>query len=180
MTIQQINATYLTPDDRLLFRFNTAEDQEFRFWFTRRVTLFILAATNHLIIKDLEQTHSPEAAKALVDFGKDAVQVNQAKNAEEGSNSYRPANHYPLGADPLLVIDVKSGMERQGLEDILSLDLILPGGANINLKFSGPILQGMCLLLDQLREHASWGEVPKVADQAAGTLEKESAKPSIH
>ena len=53
MTIKQFNATYLANDDRLLFRFNTSEDTEFRFWFTRRVTLFILAATSHLLVKNL-------------------------------------------------------------------------------------------------------------------------------
>jgi hypothetical protein len=63
MTIKQFNATYLAHDDRLLFRFNTAEDTEFCFWFTRRVTLLILAATSHLLVKNLEQTHSSEQSR---------------------------------------------------------------------------------------------------------------------
>ena len=70
MTIKQFNATYLAQDDRLLFRFNTAEDTEFRFWLTRRVTLFILAATSHLLVKSLEKSHSPEAAKAIAEIGR--------------------------------------------------------------------------------------------------------------
>ena len=41
MSIKQFNATYLAPDDRLLFRFNTLEDTEFRFWLTRRVTCLL-------------------------------------------------------------------------------------------------------------------------------------------
>ncbi len=76
MSIKQFNASYLAPDDRVLFRFNTVEDAEFRFWFTRRVTLFILAATQHLIVKNLEQTHSAEAAKAIAEFDKEAMQVD--------------------------------------------------------------------------------------------------------
>jgi len=180
MSIKQFNASYLVNDDRLLFRFNTLEDTEFRFWFTRRVTLFILAATSHLIVKNLEQTHSPEAAKAMVDFGKEAIQVEKGGQGVSQVDGYQPANHYPLGADPLLVMDVKCSLEKQDSEDMLSLDLSLPGGANINLKLAGPTLQAMCLLLNQLREHAHWGQVPQVqevATTASEELEKTENKP---
>ena len=182
MTIKQLNATYLAADDRLLFRFNTVEDKEFRFWFTRRVTLFILAATQHLIVKSLEKNHTPEAAKALAEFGKEALRANQSEQGVAQVDVYVPANTYPMGADPVLVIDVKCALEKQGSEDLLSLDLMLPGNSNINLKLSGPILQAMCILLNQLREHASWGELPKVVDASMPSLtkEKEAKKPLIH
>jgi hypothetical protein len=182
MSIKQFNATYLAPDDRLLFRFNTVEQKEFRFWLTRRVTLFILAATQHLILKNLEHTHSPEAAKALAEFGKETVQVNKGGQGVAQINSYVPANDYPLGADPVLVVDVKCTLEKQGVEDVLSLDLLLPGNANINLKLVGPILQAMCMLLNQLREHASWGELPNIIDASTHniTKEQEGKKPLMH
>jgi len=184
MSIKQFNATYLAPDDRLLFRFNTEDDNEFRFWLTRRVTLFILAATSHLIVKNLEQTHSPETAKALADFGKEAVQVSREGSASESSdassNQYQPGGKYPLGADPILVMDVKCTLEKEGLEDLLSMDLVLPGGANINLKLAGPTLQALCVLLNQLREHASWGEVPKVVDVAISGSNAETDAPGAN
>jgi hypothetical protein len=179
MTIKQLNATYLAPDDRLLFRFNTLEGKEFRFWLTRRVTLFILGATQHLIVKSLEQTHSPEAAKALAEFGKETVQINQGAAQADG---YVPANDCPLGTDPILVIDVKCALERQGSDEMLSMDLLLPGNANINLKLAGPILQAMCILLNQLREHAVWGEVPQVieANLTNQDAETENKKSLMH
>jgi hypothetical protein len=182
MTIKQLNATYLAPDDRLLFRFNTVEDKEFRFWFTRRVTLFILAATQHLIVKSLEQTHSPEAAKALAEFGKEAVHISKGDQGESQVDGYVPANQYPLGAVPVLVVDVKCALEKQGPEEVLSMDLLLPGNANINLKLAGPILQAMCILLNQLREHATWGELPKVVDPSVHNIAKEpeGKKPLMH
>jgi hypothetical protein len=182
MTIKQFNATYLAPDDRLLFRFNTNEDSEFRFWFTRRVTLFILATTSHLIVKNLEQTHSPEAAKAIVDFGKDASQISQREDRQNESNQYQPGNNYPLGVDPILIMDVKCSLEKVGLEDLLSLDLVLPGGANINLKMAGQLLHAMCIFLNHLREHAAWGEIPLVVDQTVGekNTHQDGATPSVH
>ena len=68
MSIKQVNATYLVQEDRILFRFNTQDKAEYLLWFTRRVTLFFLVATSHLLTKNLEQAHSPDAAKALNEF----------------------------------------------------------------------------------------------------------------
>jgi hypothetical protein len=52
------------------------------------------------------------------------------------------------------ISDIKDGQ----IYDILSLDFALPGGANLNLKLAINILQAMCVLLDQLRQQAGWGE----------------------
>ena len=181
MKIKQLNASYLVHDDRLLFRFNTDENTEFRFWFTRRVTLFILAATQHLIVKKLEQTYTPGAAKAIAEFGNHVTQTSPTQT-EKKTDSFQPSENFPFGADPLLVMDVKCSLDSVSLEAILSLDLILPGGANVNLKLTGLILQGMCSLLNQLREHASWGDIPLVADRSVNELinQKEGVKPSVH
>ena len=182
MTIKQFNATYLAHDDRLLFRFNTTEDAEFRFWFTRRVTLLILAATQHLNVKNLEQIHSPDVAKAMAQFGEDVMKVDPGSQGVSRVEAYEPAANYPLGADALLVMDVKCTPEKQGLEDGVSLDLVLPGGANINVKLAGPTLRALCALLNQLREHAAWGEVPQVQDLAITETAKNEAlkKSSLH
>jgi hypothetical protein len=182
MSIKQFNATYLAADDRILFRFNTAEDTEFRFWLTRRVTLFILAATQHLMMKGLEQTHSPQVAKAIAEFGKEAMQIDPSAQGASQVDTYQSASNYPLGADPLLVMDVKCIPEKQGLKDGVSLDLVLPGGANINVKMAGSTLQTMSMLLNQLREHAAWGEVPLVRDVAIQAEDKNKSgnKPLVH
>jgi hypothetical protein len=182
MSIKQFNATYLVADDRILFRFNTAEDAEFRFWLTRRVTLFILAATQHLMMKGLEQTHSPQAAKAIAKFSKEVMQIDPSTQGALQADTYQPASNYPLGADALLVMDAKCTPEKHGLEDGVSLDLVLPGGANINVKMAGSTLQAMSILLNQLCEHAAWGEVPSVNDVAIQAEDKNKAvnKPSVH
>ncbi len=52
----------------------------------------------------------------------------------------------PGGYTPLLYA------AREGCQDCVAA--LLDGGANINLKMAGPTLQAMCLLLNQLREHA--------------------------
>ena len=95
MTIKQFNGTYFLNEDRILFRFNTQNQEEYRFWFTRRTTLFLLAASAHLLAKKLEQTHSPDAIKALNEFEKQAIldsvksEASQAQVYESGVNLTR-------------------------------------------------------------------------------------------
>ena len=162
MGIKQFNGTYFPQEDRLIFRFNTADDSEYRLWFTRRVTLFILAAANHLIQSQLEKQHTPDVAKAISEFERESLKKNVQEDSKGGQpSSYEPGSHYPLGADPLLVLDAKCSQHREvraeGATDALSIDLTLPGGGNLNLRLAGQTLTGMCLLLDQLRVKAGWG-----------------------
>ena len=163
MSIKQFNGSYMPNEDRLMFRFNTAEDDEYRFWFTRRVTLFILAATDHLVEKKLEQVHEKPAAKAIAQFQQEAV-----KEQTKFTNDYAPASKYPIGADPVLVMDVKCTMMQVENIDVLSLDLVMPGGSNLNLKLTVPILQTMRLLLERLAAQGNWGQLQlNVPAQAA-------------
>lgn len=179
MSIKQINATYLVNEDRILFRFNTQDQAEYRLWFTRRVTLFLLAASSHLLSKKLEQEHSAQAVKALNKFENEAL-IEASKTANAGQQTYESGTQFPIGSDPLLVMDVTCALTKNGekldennssekptFDDGLSVDFVLPGGANLNLKLAGNMMRAMCLLLDQLRQQAGWGE-------ASLTLKSES------
>lgn len=196
MSVKQINASYLVNEDRILFRFNTQNQEEYRFWFTRRVTLFILAATSHLIAKIREQAHSSDAANALNNYEKEAI-LEASKNEQATSQAYETGLNFPLGFDPILVMDVTCSLTKNGenltdpqelkegkIDDILSLDLVLPGGANVNLKLATNTLQMMCVLLDQLRLQAGWGEavlqVKNSPNQEQYYDSKLSEKISIH
>ena len=151
MSIKQFNGSYMPNEDRLMFRFNTVEDDEYRFWFTRRVTLFILAATDHLVEKKLEQVHEKPAAKAIAQFQQEAV-----KEQTKFTNDYAPASKYPIGADPVLV---------------------MPGGSNLNLKLTVPILQTMRLLLERLAAQGNWGQLQLNVPAQAAAAEAEVVAP---
>jgi hypothetical protein len=170
MSIKQINASYLVSEDRILFRFNTQDKSEYRLWFTRRVTLFILAATSHLLTKKLEKTHSIDAAKALNEFGKQTI-LETAHQQNDASKDFESGTSFPIGVDPLLVMDVACSLGKNGeklaflerpkegaINDALSIDFLLPGGANLNLKLPENLMQGMAVVLDQIRQNAGWGE----------------------
>lgn len=157
MTIKQFNASYFIHEDRLLFRISTAEDEEYRFWFTRRITLFILESTKHLLTKNLEKEHSTEVAQAVIQFEQEAAKVGQT-NAEGklATIPHQIAASYPIGVDPLLVMDVKCQMVQENAVDVLLLDLLLPANGSLNLKMSGTTLHAMCALLNQLADQWRW------------------------
>jgi hypothetical protein len=170
MGIKQLNASYLVSEDRILLRFNTPEEAEYRFWITRRVGLFMLVATTHLLTKQLEQNHTPDTAKAIDAFEKDAL-VEASKIANATPTEYQSGIHFPLGAEPILVMNVSCSLLQNNAteasktsaitgsnQDIISIDFSLPGGANLNLKLAGTMVRAITLLLDQLRQQAGWGE----------------------
>jgi hypothetical protein len=196
MAIKQLNASYLVSEDRILLRLNTQDQVEYRLWLTRRVTLFILAASAHLLTKKLEQAHSPDTAKALNEFQKNAI-LEASKTANAGAKNYEAGTQFPIGFDPLLVMDASCSLTKNGeklsaqnaatevdFDDALSLDFILPGGANLNLNLPAEMMRAMCLLLDQLRTQAAWGEaslsIKNDEDLDSVTEQKQSKNISVH
>ena len=195
MTIRQLNANYLVNEDRILFRLNTHDHAEYRLWLTRRVTLFLLAATAHLLQKKLEQIYSSDAAKALSQFGKQAI-LDATNDAKDVMNSFDSAINFPIGADPLLVMDVTCSLSKndeklayidrpkEQLNNVMSIDFVLPGGAHLNLKLPENLVQGMLVLLDQIRQSAGWGEavlVEKNIEKKEESVDlKSSSNISIH
>jgi hypothetical protein len=196
MALKQVNAAYLVNEDRILLRFNTPEEAEYRFWITRRVGLFILAATTHLLTQKLQQAHSPETAKAIDAFEKEAL-VEASKIANSAPAEYQSGIQFPLGAEPILVMDVSCSLLQNNASDgsnsnaitdsnheSISIDFVLPGGANLNLKLASNMVRAITLLLDQLRQQAGWGDaVFAIQDDgktAADLSEKNSHSSALH
>lgn len=187
MAIKQINAAYLVNEDRILFRFNTQNQEEYRLWFTRRVTLFLLAASSHLLSKKREQEHSAQAAKALNEFENEAF-LEAAKTANAGQQTYESGTQFPIGFDPLLVMDItcaltkndetldpKNQLDEHTFDNGLSVDFVLPGGAKLNLKLTGDMMRAMCFLIDQLRLQAGWGEaILTIKNESENAVENDS------
>ena len=196
MGIKQLNASYLVNEDRILLRFNTPEEAEYRFWITRRVGLFMLVATTHLLAKQLEQSHAPETAKAIDAFEKEAL-VEASKIANSAPDEYQSGIHFPLGSEPILVMDVSCSLLQNNVTDssnsnaitssnneIISIDFALPGGANLNLKLASNMVRAITLLFDQLRQQAGWGDavfaIQNDSKTAADLNEKKSHSSALH
>jgi len=154
MSIKQLNASYLLQEDRILFKINTQAKEEFGFLLTRRVTLFILAASEHLVGKQLEQRQDPAIAKAVADFEK----INLISSDVNGPE-FESGESFPLGQMPILVLDVTCGIvePEAANEQQFSIDFVLAKDQSINLKLPKPMLIALRLLLENLCDQASWG-----------------------
>lgn len=156
MSIKQLNGSYIPNEDRILFRFSTVDNCEYRFWFTRRITLFLLAATEHLVEKQLEQHHPPSTARAMVEFSQESARAQTDLSA-----TYAAASTFPLGADPITVDDVRCTLIPDPANSPkgqarMALDFILRHGQQLNLTLALPTLQSMRVLLERLVTQAQW------------------------
>lgn len=150
MSLKQFNCRYLLNDDRIIFRFNTVDHSEYIFWLTRRITHFILMSARQFIQKEYEKL--PPTVENFIS------EIKQSdKQVANFTKAYEPGVNYPLGADSILVMDAKCKMMKIGEQDVFSLDFVLPGGANLNLKLTMPIIKALILLLEELNVQAKWG-----------------------
>ncbi len=148
MTIKQFNGQWAADEDRLLFRFNTDDDREFRFWLTRNTTRTIIQSRQHVVTEVLKKNFAPETAEAIQEF-----QQQAAIQTTQFNESYASGGNLVLGENPILVtaVAVKSA------NGLMSIDLGLATRQNVNIKITTPVFQKMILLLNRLQEQAQWG-----------------------
>lgn len=150
MSVRQFNGRYLPSDDRIIFRFNTMDHSEYIFWLTRRVTHYILKSTSQFIEKEYEK-HAPSVENVI-------SEVQQpGKQATSFTKAYEPGTQYPIGGDAILVMDAKCQMIKIEGQDVCSVDFILPGGANLNIKLIMPVMKSLIMLLEEINIQAKWG-----------------------
>jgi hypothetical protein len=148
VSIKQFNGEWVAREDRVLFRFNTSQDQEFSFWLTRFVVKSLIQGTQQLAVQTLEKEHPPQVAQAMQEFQQQAVA--QRANFQE---TYQAPSHKPLGNEPLLV----TGLVMNQNGDQTSIEFQLITQKSVNVQMNQSVLQVMITLLNKLQEAAQWG-----------------------
>lgn len=164
MSIKQFNGEWVAREDRVLFRFNTLEDQEFSFWLTRYVVKSLIQGAQQLAVKTLEKEHPPQVAQAMQAFQQQAVA--QRANFQE---TYQAPSQKPLGNEPLLV----TGLVMNQNGDQTSIEFQLVTQKSVNVQMNQSVMQVMITLLNKLQEAAQWGvgfeSVPPAVEVVAPT-----------
>jgi hypothetical protein len=132
-SISQMQMIYNPEEDRILFRVNSTDKKEFRFWITRRYALLMLK-----ILKDHRESDpdvviqaTPEAKQALQSFKQEKAigQADFSKKFEE------EANELPLGSEVQVAFKLNYGVkdgnlqlgvqpkEGQGISVVINQDL---------------------------------------------------------
>ncbi len=148
MSITQFNGEWVCRQDRMLFRFNTHQDQEFSFWLTRFVVKGLIQGAQHLTVKALEQVHPPQVAQVMQSFQQESL--TQQLNFQQ---AYQAAKDKPMGQAPLLVTGVQLKQEGESVSIRFDLDT----GQAVHVQVSASVLQILLALLDKLQTTAQWG-----------------------
>jgi len=167
MSIKQFNGEWVCQQDRVLFRFNTSEDQEFSFWLTRYVLKGLLQGAQQLTVQALAQVHPPQVAQVMQSFQQESV--TQQLNFQE---AFQAAKEKPMGEAPLLV----TGLMLNQTGDVVTLKFDLESGKSVQVQMNPSVLHVMLALLDKLQGIAQWSVG---FDQAAATVLGTDATPSL-
>jgi hypothetical protein len=171
MSIKQFNGEWVCQQDRVLFRFNTSEDQEFSFWLTRYVLKGLLEGAQQLSVQVLAQVHSPQVAQVMQTFQQDSV--TQQLNFQE---TFQAAKEKPMGEKPLLVTGLM--LNQTGEEVTLKFDL--ESGKSVEVKMNPSVLHVMLALLDKLQGLAQWGVGLTARDDASLNTLTTNTPPLMH
>lgn len=166
MIFQQVNASYIDDEDRLLLRISTTDFDEFRLWMTRRLCLNLLAETESLSINALTEKHSELNAKTIDNFNQETLEKKI-----NFQTSYAPKNRLPFGAEPILIKSI--AMKR--IENKTELSLILANRKTISSQIDSTALNAIRLLFKRTCIQAGWLTLP-VIDNA----NQPNPKPAIN
>jgi hypothetical protein len=171
MSIKQFNGEWVCQQDRVLFRFNTSEDQEFSFWLTRYVLKGLLEGAQQLTVQALAHAHPPQVAQVMQSFQQ--ASVTQQLNFQE---TFQAAKEKPMGEAPILV----TGLMLNQTGDVVTLKFDLESDKSVQVQMSPSVLRVMLALLDKLQGVAQWGVGLAATDEASPSVLSPSGSPVIH
>lgn len=141
--LTQMQLRYIHEEDRLLLRMNTSDEEEFRFWLTRRFTdvFYPLLEKTQQNSAEVQKQTTPHNKKAVLEFQEEKAKSEVTYNTTFASNP----KTYPLGDQPLLI--TKASFEaKEGDYYVLQLSASDHQGVNFDVDqnllhvFSGLII----------------------------------------
>lgn len=160
--IQQMQIRFVPVQDRLLFRLQTTDRNELRFWLTRRYVRLLWQVLRQM----LDGTHSGTDTDPLTKEAVLSFEHEQALAKMDFATPYQERSevHRPLGDEPVLVarIQVKPG---QGNTQVLCM---LPEqGQGVEIVLDSVWLHSLCKILVGAVKKSDWDLELRIADHGA-------------
>jgi hypothetical protein len=167
--INQVNFSYSSLEDRLLFRLNTLDKVEFRMWLTRAMSFKLLGLLQQAARASLRR-EQPDmmvstAPQTVEEFRRDAALAR----ADYEKSFSSEAQTFPLGPQALLVADIL--MDASKPTAVLVFRMVTGQEVNISLDHDLGVAVGK--LLSNVVDGLDWGgaaakELPIATADAAG------------
>ena len=150
-SISQLQMLYVPEEDRILFRVNTSERQQFRFWLTRRYSLLLLKVLkeHQATDPDVSMQDSREAKQAVQSFKRE--QAMTSANFDEAFSE--DANELPLGEE----IPVAFKLSYNSSGGSLSVTIEPREGQGISMAIDRNINVSLTALLVNAAGQGDWG-----------------------
>ncbi|OQX04576.1 MAG: hypothetical protein BWK80_53460 [Desulfobacteraceae bacterium IS3] len=169
MNIYQFNLQFSPEEDRIVFKLNTFNKEEFRFYLTRRFVKVLWPVLQQLMSNDLRRREPEKShvAQAVLEFEHEKV-LSQTNFTQKYSEE---VTTYPLGEELILLFGIRVKQAPQG--DILCLHN--SAGKGIEFMVNNAFLHPFCKLLAENLIRAEWELNFPSAPQKAQT---ETVQPS--
>ena len=163
MSIHQFNASWVCDEDRILLRFNTVDQSEYRIALTRRVLEILFSTGESILQAKLESCYSKNTTPVVHEF-----QNSMVAQRSDFQSTFKPGQTFPLGDSPILVVAIRVN---DGSQDSVSIDFQLVTQQNLNIKIPQANFRALIILLKRLQAQANWclDDVKTPINSAAGT-----------
>ena len=151
MSIRQIQLVYNEEQDRLLLRFATADQSEFRFWLTRRFVKRWWGLLTKMLAWDgmVMQQATPPAKQAMVAFQHE----RHTADADFKQPFADSAVSFPLGETPVIIGKVNATRQDTGM---VKMSLLPVQGAGIDIVVDAKLLHLLVKLLQDAVGRSDW------------------------
>lgn len=157
--MHQMQLSYVSTEDRLLFRLNTKERQEFRFWMTRRYVGILWHTLNQLLSKPdpVHEADVPEKGPVLhdplVESAMKEIKHQEMVSQADFKTQYQESSYLPLGETPSLLfsVGIKPNPEGQAM-----ICMHPEKGEGIEMVLNEQILHSLCQLIIDTTSKADW------------------------
>jgi hypothetical protein len=151
MRLHQLKLDFIPEHDRLLLRVSTDNQLEMRLWLTRRALRLMWPLLVQMVraAPEIALQSNPQARDALVGMLHEQAlsRADFAKPFEEVPRAM------PLGAEPILVVHIKSSKDESGNQVLRLLPL---QGQGVHLTLDNTLLHSFCKLLQNAVASADW------------------------
>lgn len=148
--INQLQMLYKPEEDRILFRVNSTDQKEFRFWLTRRYTILMIKVLREHFELD------PDIAVQEDQLARQAVKSFKQEQAIQGSNFKEAfeeeAKEMPLGDTAQLAFRLSYKFSEANLH----LTIQPKEGEGISLMINRQINSSMMTLMQSAARKAEW------------------------
>lgn len=162
--LKQMQIVFVPVEDRLMFRVNTSNRQEFRFWMTRRYVSILWKAVLDMLKKRQKKEEPPEEAKSersheepMESAMESAMLTKEHQKAIEKADfktEYQESSYLPLGESPVLL--AKVAVKNIPDQPVPLLCMHPEKGEGIEVALNDQILHSMCRLLSDCAKQANW------------------------